>query len=117
LRLLQLVPEVKEAIANFKISERHGRSLLGQSVSRQKELLAKVLKQDLNVAQLEKLISQEKSPVNRSFTRRDSQLRLAINTINEAIDLVKDAGIKISSEEKDQAKYYQITIKIKKPEA
>lgn len=117
IRLLQLNPEVITAIDSKKISERHGRALLGLPDKKQKELLERIVKSNLNVAQSERLVENIRKtkkivPIKR--IGKGAHIRLGINTINEALTLVKGAGIKVSSEESETDEYYQILIKIKK---
>lgn len=117
LRLLQLSPEVIEAISDKQITERHGRSLLGVDEAKQKELLSKIKAQDLNVAQTEKLVNSikdAKGSSRKAVIAKDSRILLGVNTINEAIDLVKTVGISVSSEESETEDFYQILIRLKK---
>lgn len=118
LRLLQLSQEVITAISEKKITERHGRSLLGVDEEKQKEILNRIITLDLNVAQTEKLVeggSPEVKPlVRKAVIAKDSRIQLGLNTINEAIGLVKAVGISVSSEESENDDYYQILIRLKK---
>ncbi len=117
LRLLQLAPEVKEAIINKAITERHGRCLLGLEQEKQEVLLRKIIVENLTVAQTERLIKKGENQriiIRKDFVSRTSAVQLGVNTINEAITTVKSAGIPIKSTESETAKYYQIVIRIKK---
>ncbi|NMC47061.1 MAG: ParB/RepB/Spo0J family partition protein [Chloroflexi bacterium] len=68
LRLLKLPPEVITAISAGKISEGHGRALLGlENSAQQIALLKSILSNDLNVRQVEDLVrklSEKKSPTS-----------------------------------------------------
>jgi len=117
LRLLQLIPEVKEAISNMQITERHGRSLLGLEERQQLALLHKIIADNLTVAQVENLVNQEsrqKVTIKKNIISRSSKVLLALNTINEALDRVKNAGIEFDKEEQENDDYYQMIVKIRK---
>ena len=59
LRLLQLTDEVQQAVLKEEISERHARTLLRlEDAKKQKEMLHKVIKEKINVRELEKLIDE-----------------------------------------------------------
>ncbi|WML42468.1 ParB/RepB/Spo0J family partition protein [Neobacillus sp. PS3-40] len=74
IRLLSLPPKIQELISTGKISMGHGRALLGL---RQKEklpiLLEKVLNENLNVRQLEKLIQQLNENVSRETKKPEKK--------------------------------------------
>jgi ParB family transcriptional regulator, chromosome partitioning protein len=53
LRLLQLITPVQNAIMDHKISERHGRAMLGLTEDQQRETLMKVVNNDWTVRQTE----------------------------------------------------------------
>jgi ParB family chromosome partitioning protein len=55
LRLLDLEPEVQQAIEGGRISEGHGRAMLGLAVTGQRELLALTVARGLSVRQVEEL--------------------------------------------------------------
>jgi len=73
-RLLSLPPKIQELISNGKISMGHGRALLGL---RQKEKLTvvveKIIKESLNVRQLEKLIQQLNENVPRETKKPEKK--------------------------------------------
>ena len=117
LRLLQLTPEVIAAISAKQITERHGRSLLALDEHKQREMLSKIVTNDLNVAQTEKLVEsyKERRPLlRRTVVAKDSRIQLAVNTVNEAISSIRNVGIPINSEEAEYDNYYQIVIRLKK---
>ena len=64
LRLLNLAPEVQDALLQEKISERHARSLLVLPKEEQPKLLQKILKKRLNVRQLDLEIKKAKGEIN-----------------------------------------------------
>ena len=117
MRLLQLIPEVKEAIGNMQITERHGRSLLGLDSNNQLAMLRKIIAENLTVAQVEQLVNKDitqKVTIRKNIISRSSKVQLAVNTINEALDRVKNAGIEFSKNEEESDDYYQMIVRIKK---
>lgn len=119
LRLLKLPAEIQEALLNRLVTERHARALLKiKDPELQQKLFNETLELGLNVSQLEakvaKLLSDEpKKPKQRRKTvSRD--VRIAMNTIKESLNMVTKTGIELTTEEEDHDDYYQITVKIPK---
>lgn len=118
IRLLHLSEPVKEALLHRKITERHARALLAlRSEELEKKVLDEILTKELNVKQTEarvKLLlenNQKKKPKRVSFSK---DVRLALNTIRQSVNMVVDSGMKIQTEEKDHEDYYEISIRIPK---
>ncbi|HHX16304.1 MAG TPA: ParB/RepB/Spo0J family partition protein [Mollicutes bacterium] len=75
LRLLGLSPEVKEALLNGKISERHARSLLNlKNAEDQKQVLEKIISSKLTVRQTDDLIKTIQNPAMQSQTSPNIEL-------------------------------------------
>ncbi|TKD67657.1 ParB/RepB/Spo0J family partition protein [Pseudalkalibacillus hwajinpoensis] len=73
LRLLQLPDEVQEYISEGKLTMGHGRAILGLKKKEARKALAdRVLKEKLNVRQLEQLITQLNQNVSRE-TKKDNK--------------------------------------------
>ncbi|MCK8489988.1 nucleoid occlusion protein [Paenibacillus sp. MBLB2552] len=120
IRLLQLPEGVKTALMERKITERHARALLSLDTEElQLKVLGEVISKELNVKQTEARIAfykemdkNKKSPSKRiSFTK---DVRLALNTIRQSIDMVTGSGLQIKTEEKDHEDHYEIVIQIPK---
>ncbi|GAE93845.1 chromosome (plasmid) partitioning protein ParB [Gracilibacillus boraciitolerans JCM 21714] len=119
MRLLKLPEEVQQAILKKQITERHGRALI---ILKNEELQLKVLNQiierDLNVkqteAQIERLMTDKKKPKKPRQKGINKDMRIAMNTIRQSLDMVSDAGIDLETDEQDHEDFYQITIKISK---
>jgi ParB family chromosome partitioning protein len=118
IRLLNLPEEVKMALMERKISERHARSLLSlDSVEMQLKVLAEIIAKGLNVKQTEariafyKQVSQTKKSKRVSYTK---DVRLALNTIRQSIDMVTGSGMEIKTSENDRGDHYEIVIQIPK---
>ncbi len=64
LRLLDLAPNVQNALGERRLSEGHGRALGGLSVEHQEHVLGAVIDQDLSVRQTEELVRRLREPRN-----------------------------------------------------
>lgn len=120
IRLLHLPLECHDALKQRIITERHARALLTlKEEELQKKLLLEIIEKDLNVKQTEVKIEQllnkpeesRKKQVRRSFSR---DMRLAMNTIRQSVDMIVKSGLTIETDEKDHDEYYEFTIKIPK---
>jgi ParB family chromosome partitioning protein len=118
IRLLSLSEPVKNALMERKITERHARALLALDTEElQVKVLQDILTKELNVKQTEsrvafyKEVSKTKKSKRISFTK---DVRLALNTIRQSIDMVSGTGMKIKTNEKDHEDHYEIIIKIPK---
>lgn len=118
IRLLQLGDEVKNALLERRITERHARALLSlPDEETQNKILQEIIEKELNVKQTETriafLLEATKKPKTRrvSFTK---DIRLAINTIRQSVDMVTGSGIPIKSSERDCEDHIEIVIQIPK---
>ncbi len=90
LRLLNLAPEVQDALLNNKISERHARSLLiVNDPLRQISLLNKVIAERLTVRQLDAIIKENKDVivVNENPAPIKEETKMEPNNSNEPINI------------------------------
>lgn len=121
LRLLKLPASVQEALLEKKISERHARALIAlKDAEKQEKLLKEMIDKGLNVkqteARVEKILAEKKSkrekkPKRRSYSK---DVRLAVNTIRQSVDMVVESGLSIDTEEREHDGYYEFTIRIPK---
>ncbi|WNB92091.1 nucleoid occlusion protein [Bacillus sp. NEB1478] len=121
LRLLKLPQAIQDALLQKKITERHARALIILKTPEKMEfILNEILEKQLNVKQTEdrvkKLIeaeTAEKKPQARrkSFSK---DMRLAINTVRQSVDMVVQSGLSIDTEEEEHEEFYQFTIRIPK---
>ncbi len=122
LRLLTLHDEVQDAIRNRDISERHARALIPLSSDLQVQVLREIREGRLNVSQTEdrvKTIQGKQDPpvekrrkVHRAVYSKD--IRLAVNTLRKSTELISQAGVKVSFEERDVGEYLEFQIRIHK---
>jgi len=122
IRLLQLSEPVKQAMQERKITERHARALLSiDEEVLQVRLLEDIIEKELNVKQAEARIAfmlkakdaneEKKSRRRISFSK---DIRLAVNTIRQSVDMVTSSGLKIETDEQMHEEYYEFIIRIPK---
>ncbi|MEK3790095.1 MULTISPECIES: nucleoid occlusion protein [Paenibacillus] len=118
IRLLQLPDGVKTALMERSITERHARALLSlETEELQLKVLAEVISKELNVKQTEARVAfyKEASKIKKakrvSFTK---DVRLALNTIRQSIDMITGSGMDIKTKESDNEDHYEIVIHIPK---
>jgi len=122
LRLLKLPLEVKDILRKGNLTERHARALLKlETAEKQLEVVEIILELDLNVKEAEELIQKicqdgVKSPKNTATQRKViiKDLRIFLNTIRQALGIIRKAGIKPSVEEIEQEKFWEIRIRLPK---
>lgn len=104
LRLLKLSPEVRRKISEYGLTERHARALLRLSEEdKQLDMVENIYLKRMNVETTEKAIERllEKEKELESIRRRKGafrDVRLFVNTINKAVEMMKAAGINADSE-------------------
>lgn len=118
IRLLNLPEVAKTALMERSISERHARALLSlDNEELQQKVLSEIISKELNVKQTEARIAyyKEASKIKKSkrisFTK---DVRLALNTIRQSIDMVSGSGLDIKTKETDNEDHYEIIIHIPK---
>lgn len=121
LRLLNLPDDVQSALLNKQISERHARALIGlKEADSQIIVLNKIIELGFNVQQTEEYIKsltapkkekKKKQPQLKGFNK---DIRIAMNTIRQSLNMVSETGVNVETEETEQEEYYQFTIKIPK---
>jgi ParB family chromosome partitioning protein len=120
IRLLQLSEPVKNALLARKISERHARALLAiKSDDLQAKILNDIIEKDLNVKQTEARVqfykqSEENTKKKNKRISFSKDIRLALNTIRQSVEMIKDSGINIKTNEKNYEDHVEITITIVK---
>lgn len=117
LRLLGLPEEARNLLSENGLSERHARALLRLQEEDIMEVLQKVIDRKLNVTQTEKLVdeyvSRGKAP-KRQTKIMFSDVKIFLNTINNALDTMQKAGIKAQFRREDKEDSYIYFIEIPK---
>ncbi|WP_238378846.1 nucleoid occlusion protein [Halalkalibacillus sediminis] len=123
LRLLKLPSVVQQALLNKQITERHARALIAlKDEQQQEEILKLIIDQHLNVKQTEEAIHELQYPKEEEEKKKpkprmqgvSKDVRIALNTIRQSLNMVADSGMNVETEEEDSDDFYQITIKIPK---
>ena len=84
----------------------------------QLKVLQEIIEKGLNVKQTEERVvkmfssAEEKPKPKRKALSKD--MRIAVNTIRQSLNMVTDNGINVDAEEEEFDEYYQFTIKIPK---
>jgi ParB family chromosome partitioning protein len=119
LRLLHLPKELQDALLTRQITERHARAMLSlPSEELQIKVLNEILEREWNVKQTENRIQQllevekpKAKPRKISFSR---DVRIAVNTIRQSLDMIHKTGLNVITEEEDYDEYYQFVIRVPK---
>ncbi len=118
LRLLRLTAEEREIILGLRLTERHARALLKlPDAAQREEVLNKIAQYGYNVEQTERCVEglKQKDRVRESYRRRSVVLRdvkLFMNTVNHALEVMQLAGVQASAEKRQNETYLEYTIKI-----
>lgn len=121
LRLLKLSGEEQEWIENAGLTERHARALLRiDDEDIRREVLSKIISDNLNVSQTEALVgiykhNNPKTEKNRGRSKAViKDIRIFLNSINRAIDTMRLSGIDAQSVKTDSENFIEYTIRIPK---
>ena len=124
LRLLKLYQGAKEKLVKYGLTERHGRAILKiPDGTVQEEILDQVYERDLTVRQTEELvekemqrmISEKKSKrVKPKEKRSVTDIRLFTNSIDQSVNIIRKAGMKVEYEKKQMEDVCEISIFIKR---
>ncbi|NLY38637.1 MAG: nucleoid occlusion protein [Firmicutes bacterium] len=117
LRLLKLPESVKRALIEEKLTERHARALLKLNTeAQQQKMIAEIIDKGLTVSQTEKRIEQllgtakaKTKKINKGIIRDH---RIFLNTIREAVRLIKDSGLSPEVEEKVEDDFIEVKIRL-----
>ena len=119
LRILKLPESVKNILQENNLTERHARAILKvHDENDQLKILKQVCDNDLNVARTEEMVSKTIEKVEQERERETGKmmgvvhLRMFINTINKAVDVVQKAGVKVEANKKENKNFIEYLIKI-----
>lgn len=115
LRLLAVAPEVRRAAEEAELTERHVRALLRlETCAQQLEAVEKIRAEKLTVSETERLVErmgkEKRSKPKRRGMVRD--VRIFVNTVNRAVDMMKSSGIPASMERSETGDYIQYVVRI-----
>lgn len=119
LRLLKITEEEQQIIMENQLTERHARVLLKLNSTQRKQAIEKIVSGSLNVNQTEAMINKmledtifDKKKPERKIIIKD--VRIFMNTINKALDVMRSSGINAVTEQKEEEDYIQYTVRIPK---
>ena len=120
LRLYRLPEEIRDKISYAGLSERHARALLTLPYNNtRKRVLDIVIERHLTVAETERLIQdvhrRRKGP-RKPQTKAYKDMRIFLNTLNHAVDIIRKAGIEADTAKSETDEYFEYVIRISKPE-
>ncbi len=119
IRLLSLPEEVREALAENQLSERHARALLRiEDNEQRKQILEKIISHALNVRQSEKLIddflAKTEEERRKAEKLRFINYRIYINTIKKAFSTIQEVESGAKYYQEDKGDHLELTILIPK---
>ncbi|WHH57256.1 nucleoid occlusion protein [Petroclostridium sp. X23] len=123
LRLLKLPPLVKKMIGDNNLTERHARALLKLPDEQlQLKILKQVCEKGLNVKKTEELIQKTiekytnnaEKPTVKKQIRAFRDVRIFINTLKQAVDMMKQSGVNAKVTQSDNEDYVEYIVRIPK---
>ena len=119
LRILRLTEEERGTIISEGLTERHARALLRLEGEQRKTALMRIVRRGLNVEQSERLIEEMLEEAKPKEKRRRPtplvrDVRLFLNTVNNAIDTMRRSGIEASAEKIETEEYIEYLVRIPK---
>ena len=108
LRLLHLSDQVKDALRRGKFPKDMHARLLPLTEELQLKVLDDIIKKDLNVKQTEQRVNfykPRKKGKNHDSVSFSKDIRLAINTIRQSVEMVTGSGMNIDMSEADHQDY------------
>ena len=117
LRILKLPEEIQSSIIKFGMTERHARALLKLEDEKKQQLAVKIIvEKRLNVSQTEALIEKmlEGPKPRQKIIMLFKDVRIFVDTINNAISMMKESGIKAESNQIETENYIEYTVRIPK---
>jgi len=124
IRLLRLSPMIKKILADNNLTERHARALLKlHDEQLQLKVLKHVCDKGLNVKKTEELVERvidkylgqnKNRSTERKLTKTIRDIRIFVNTIRQAIDLMKKSGVNAKAAQIDRGEYIEFIVRVPK---
>lgn len=119
IRLLNLPDQIQNAVLERQITERHARALLMiKDETVQCKVLEKIIEKEMTVKETEKyvnkLLEKEGEPKAKVIAKIPKDIRIAFNTLNQAVSMVAKMGLEIETDQEEEADYYTYHIRIAK---
>jgi ParB family chromosome partitioning protein len=120
LRLLKLSEEMRYRISRAGLTERHARALLSITDEVQRaRALSIIIDRHLTVSESESLVEQmlrKNEAPKRQMLKGFKDIRIFINTLNNAVDTIRRAGIDADSVKTETDEYVEYIVRIPKLE-
>ncbi len=124
IRLLKLPPLVKKILADNNLTERHSRALLKlHDEQLQLKVLKHVCERGLNVKRTEELVERaierytngdKGRVIERRSTKAIKDIRIFVNTVKQAVELMKRSGVNAKAAQLDRGEYVEFIVRIPK---
>lgn len=118
IRLLQLPEKFQNAVSEGQLTERHARALLSVEKEDQEKVFQAIIKKGLNVKKTEDYIKKMKEPKEVKpksvITGVSKSLKIAINTIDQAVKMINQSGVKATIEGFNEEDEVKIVIRMPK---
>lgn len=120
LRLLRLPEEMRDKISYAGLTERHARALLTlPDNSARYKALDIITERRLTVSESERLINdiqRRRKAAKKPRPKAYKDMRIFLNTLNHAVDVIRQAGIVADTAKSETDEYFEYVIRISKPE-
>lgn len=121
MRLLKLSDEIKAKVVEYKLTERHCRALLKiDNENMRVKVLNAIIAKNMNVTETENYVEELKRK-NTAIEKKEKRIvplfkdiRIFSNTVKQAVDMMKKAGVNADSKKKETDDYIEYLIRIEK---
>ncbi len=124
IRLLKLSPLIKKILSDNNLTERHARALLKlHDEQLQLKVLRLVCERGLNVKKTEELVERAIDKYSKNLKQRTSEkkmtkaikdVRIFVNTIKQAIDIMRQSGVNAKAAQIDRGEYIEFVVRVPK---
>lgn len=116
LRLLRLNETARTRIQEGGLTERHARAVLRLENEKLDAALEHIIEHNLNVAEtdryIEKLLEPQKPKVKPKYLPVIKDVRLFLNTVSNAVQVMKQAGIEAESTQREEEDFIEYIVRI-----
>ncbi len=118
IRLLKLSEKIRRLLMDNGLTERHARALLKiDSEEEQLRMIHEISERGLTVSQAERRIDRESGKDDPSSKRKNRKpiirdMRIVLNTLREAVKLIRSSGLYPDVDEVIEDDYIEITIRL-----
>lgn len=124
IRLLKLPPLIKKILMDNNLTERHARAMLKlHDEQLQLKVIKFVCEKGLNVKKTEELIARTierftkgefQKTGQKNVTKVIKDIRIFVNTIKQAVDLMKKSGVDVRAAQRDRGEYVEFIVRVLK---